>query len=338
MISHRTTNCTLGLVAIVLFGMPATAQTPATQPDLNGIWSNASLTKLQRPANAKTLVVTKEEALVLESGDFWNKNEITQQATPDVTRAPPKGEGAEFLRTGYNSFWLDWGKRFAEVKGEIRTSFITVPDNGKLPLKPGVTVGRPAVQDFGTFNSYETRPPAERCVQSFSRSAGPVLQNGLYNNHYQIVQTDDHVMILAEMVHEARIIPIFASEAVALAQHQNAVLAPSFGDSVGWYENGALVVHTTHVPAGLGSLLSPAGVLTERFSRWSKDQIVYEFAVDDAEFYTQPWRGEMGLNASQEQIYEYACHEGNTSFPGILAGARTVEAGGGSLGIVDDAE
>ena len=148
------------------------------------------------------------------------------------------------------------------------------------------------------------------------------MTNVLYNNHYQIVQAPDHVMILVEMVHDARIIPI-SRERV-----RPDVIKPWLGDSIGWYEGDTLVVETRNVHPMQRGYLSPKGKLTERFTRWSDTQITYEFTVEDETLYTQPWKGEMALNLSKEPLYEYACHEGNYSMPGILAGARKQEREG----------
>ena len=134
-----------------------------------------------------------------------------------------------------------------------------------------------------------------------------------------------------------RIIPIFKSKAEV--KYRSSAIKPWFGDSVGWYEGDALVVETRNVnPAQVQGYISPTGTLTERFSRWSEDQILYEFTVDDPAFYTQTWKGEMSLNRSAQPIYEYACHEGNYSFAGILEGARVLESQGRVPSILVDGE
>ncbi len=156
------------------------------------------------------------------------------------------------------------------------------------------------------------------------------MLNVLYNNHYQFVQTPDHLMVMVEMNHDARIVPIARDK--ASARHKPAVVKQWLGDSVGWWEGDTLVVETRNFhPTQVGKtpvLVTEGGTVTERFTRWSKDQILYEFAVDDPSVYTQPWKGEMSLNLDDERVYEYACHEGNYALPGILAGARSGEAVG----------
>ena len=222
---------------------------------------------------------------------------------------------------GYNSFWIDPGTKLATVKGELRTSWIVEPANGRIPYKPGASRG--GGYAITNFDGPETRPQAERCVIGFSGSYGPVMQNSMYNNTMQFVQTPSHVMIQVEMIHDVRVIPIVASKAEA--KHSN---VPKWGgDSVGWYEGNTLVVQTTNVHPSQRGMISADGKLTERFTRWDDKQVLYEFEVEDASLYSQTWKGEMGLNASQP-MYEYACHEGNYAMEGSLAGARQLESEG----------
>lgn len=327
----------LALAMAVSLSLNAGAQTgpmadpPRTRdgrPDLQGFWTNVSVTSLQRPQNIPSLVLTPEQARAFEATSTWNVNEAGQRGRVDVNAVPPGGEKADFATKGYNSFWLDPGRHFATVKGEIRSSWIISPDNGRLPSKPEAARAQNA-GGYGTFDGPETRPLAERCLVSFSRSAGPVMQNSLYNNNYQIVQAPGHVLINVEMNHDVRIIPIVKSRAEA--SHRPEPIQPWFGDSVGWYEGDTLVVETVNVNPKQRAQISSKGKLTERFTRWSNDQILYEFTVDDPEFYTSVWSGEMSLNRSREPLYEYACHEGNYALHGILAGARVKEAAGGKV-------
>jgi hypothetical protein len=155
------------------------------------------------------------------------------------------------------------------------------------------------------------------------------MMSALYNNTYQFVQTEDYVMILVEMVHDARIIPIYDSAADARANRRPVVLEQWFGDSVGWYEDGVLVVETVNIdPLQLSQSSVPItkeGHIIERFSRYSDDEIFYQFTVEDSNIYSQPWTAELSFYATDDRLYEYACHEGNYSMPGILAGARRLE-------------
>jgi hypothetical protein len=176
--------------------------------------------------------------------------------------------------------------------------------------------------------------PWDRCLISSRGSGGPGMLNNIYNSNYQIVQTPGSVAIVVEMIHDVRTVPIFATKAAAQAGHGPAVLHPWLGDSTGWWEGDALVVETLDVNPEQGRtgpiFLSPQARVTERFTRVSDKQVLYEFQVEDPAYYSQAWRAEMSLNAGPKQLYEYACHEGNYALPGILAGARREQAAAGA--------
>ncbi|MBJ7378683.1 hypothetical protein, partial [Sphingobium sp.] len=186
---------------------------------------------------------------------------------------------------GYNTFWIDPGQSLAKVKGEIRTSWLVEPADGRVPVSP---TGQKARTDAAAkkratmYEGPETLPIAERCLVGFTNAGGPGMLNTIYNNNYQIVQAPDHVMILVEMVHDARIIPIARNKAEA--KHRPAAIQPWLGDSVGWYEGDTLVVDTRNVhpeQARQGQvILSPEGKLTERFSRANDGQLFYTFEID----------------------------------------------------------
>ncbi|MBI1340143.1 hypothetical protein GC169_08045 [bacterium] len=304
------------------------------RPDLQGFWTNQSVTKLERPEGADKLVVTEAEAIELERNNIWNRVYREQEAGVDVNSRPEAG-GAEFGTRGYNAFWIDPGRRLTRIGDGYRTSMVVEPANGRVPWKPDGrqelqrTSGRPPI---GSFDGIETRPLAERCLMSFSNSGGPVMLNGLYNNTYQFVQAPDHVMILVEMNHDARIIPTFATAEEARANARPRAIAQWMGDSVGWYEDGALVVETVNPNPWQRSLISATGKVTERFIRDAEDHILYQFTVEDPTLYTQVWKGEMAFTPSTEPLYEYACHEGNYAMEGILGGARVQEAAGVAVG------
>lgn len=320
----------LGLFALTITWQTVLAQEytrPTTEhgiPDLQGTWSNASITNLTRPRGIDALAVSIEEAIELEKSNIWNRVGASQTSVEE-TVLPDTGESAAAFNTrGYNYFWIDPGTRLGVVKDEVRTSWIVDPASGQIPYLEGAQQIRRnpiGVTPVGSFDGPETRPLAERCLMSFSNSGGPVMQNGLYNNTYQIVQNEDYVMILVEMVHDARIIRINQD-------HKDGTIKPWMGDSVGWYDGDTLVVETINPHPSQRAYITATGKVTERFTRWSDQQILYEFEVSDPTLYSQPWRGEMSLNRSTEPLYEYACHEGNHSFPGILAGARRQEMEG----------
>jgi hypothetical protein len=333
----------VALAALVLSGLcggasaeePQEYRPPKTgfgAPDLQGIWTNQSITGLTRPPGVAALTVTAEEAERIVASNFWVRAGENQDQPVDTATAPEAGDGARFGDQGYNSFWLDPGNTLARIKGEFRTSWITVPANGQMPLSQearrriGAYNQRRAgtsYMDGGNFANPEELPISERCLIGFSGTGGPVMLNPIYNSNYQIVQTPSHVMIMAEMVHDVRIIPLGG-------RHRPASMPQWLGDSVGRYEGDTLIVETRNVhpeQALSGPLyLSAEGKVSERFTRTSETEILYEFSVDDPLFYTQTWGGEMVLNAKSGPIYEYACHEGNYSVPGILAGSRVFEA------------
>jgi hypothetical protein len=324
-------------------------------PDLQGTWSNVSITDMQRAPAYPNLVMTPEEVKKMEGEDYYN-NRTREDAKPTDLKTAKLLDGSDLLSGGgYNAFWVDQGTKVATVKGEPRSSWIIEPVDGRIPRKgaaaaalprpapgtPGAPTGaasktgtvqgpgavdRNAGGGFGSYDNPESRPMGERCIIGFGNTGGPVMTNVLYNNHYQIVQAPDHVMILIEMVHDARIIPIVKS--AAEAKLSNGAIKKWLGESVGWYEGDTLVVQTKNVMPAQRGYISKDGMLTERFTRWNNDQITYEFTVDDPTQYTQPWKGEIALNWSKEPFYEYACHEGNYAMEGILAGARKQEREG----------
>jgi len=311
-----------------------TPRTPWNTPDLSGVWSNASLTQLARDKGVDKLVVTEEEAqdIILARGGLradktWNKS----QYTDPKAGAPDKGED-DFGVKGYDSFWLSSGDTFARVKGELRSSYIVDPPNGQAPYRDPAKVQKEQAQrarDYALGNANYDGPEAttisERCLIGFSNTGGPGMLSAGYNNNYQFVQTQDHLVILVEMAHDARIIPIFASAETAKASHKPGAITPWLGDSVGWWEGETLVSETTGVNPMQGSVsafrISPAGKVTERFTRLGGQEIFYEFIVDDPAYYTAPWKAELSFHP-QSRVYEYACHEGNYGLEGILMGAR----------------
>jgi hypothetical protein len=323
-------------------------------PDLQGFWTNASITDMQRSNEFPNLVMTPEEVKKMEGDDYYN-NRTREDAKPADVKNLKLLDGTDLLSGGgYNAFWVDPGKHVAQVKGEYRSSWIVDPPSGRIPRKgaaaapvrpapaaparpPGAasatgTVQGPGAVDrnagggFGSYDNPETRPMGERCIVGFGNTGGPVMTNVLYNNTYQIVQSPTHAMILVEMVHDARIVPIVKS--ASEAKFSTGPIKKWLGESVGWYEGATLVVETRNVNPAQRGYISKDGKLIERFTRWNDNQILYEFTVEDPTQYTQPWRGEMALNFSKEPFYEYACHEGNYAMEGILAGARKQEREG----------
>lgn len=320
-------------IAVSLASSMSVAQ-GAGIPELGGIWTNASLTNLSRPRGVEKLVVTQEEAQEiaantsiagLPAGEF----DQPEASTPGT--APP-ADSFDFGLRAYNDFWIDPGSTLAIVKGEFRSSYIINPETGQVPRAEnpvglqGRSFGARYVTGVGDMSGPEALPLSERCLIGFGNTAGPGMMGTLYNSTYQFVQTDDYVMILVEMVHDARIIPLYGSAEEARANARPPVLQQWLGDSRGWYENGELVVETINInPEQMAQSSVPitaSGKITERFSRHSENEIVYRFTVEDENLYSQAWTAELSYHATEGPVYEYACHEGNYAMTGILAGAR----------------
>jgi len=292
-------------------------RTESGKPDLQGYWTNASLTTLQRSSQYQSLVIPESE---LEQATA-NHHQNVRQETDDGLVQGELLDGSDLGRgRGYNAFWVDPGTQFGRVRGEARSSWITEPADGRIPYSDqGTALRQQARAQFSTNDGPEGRALGERCLIGFGSTGGPLMNNVLYNNMYQIVQTDDYVMILVEMVHDVRIIPIDSD-------HRPDALQQWLGDSIAWWDGDTLVVETKNLhpqqAPRSSAALSSQGKVIERFSRYSDDQIVYEFEVEDPVYYTQPWGGEMSFNSTDTKLYEYACHEGNYGLVGILAGAR----------------
>lgn len=300
-------------------------RTPDGKPDLQGVWSSASLTMMSRAggrdgsSGVNTLIIPESIVEEITRNAFYNTvKESEKQATPaDAPAGNP--DGTKEIR-GYNAYWIDPGAEFGRINGEYRSSWITVPENGSIPFSQAgreKRASRMAAFRNNPNTGYEVRSVGDRCLISYISQAGPPLTNGMYNNHYQIVQTSEHIMLNTEMNHDARIISLnHTPRPDAVTQW--------FGDSVGKWEGDTLVVTTKNfAPAqesGAYIPVSSQGTVTERFSRVSDSEIFYEFTVDDPVYYSQSWKGEMPLRKSTDHIYEYACHEGNYALPGMLAG------------------
>jgi hypothetical protein len=337
----------IGLVSAVVWLTPATAQAPATaaktpaskarpwtvprtpdgRPDLQGTWTNGTITPLERPDGA-SLAMPKEEVARLEKNFDDRARRLDEPSDPNRP-APPKGgdgsTGAAGNVGGYNNFWLDPGERVAIVGGEWRSSLIVDPPNGRVPaLTPEArqrnAARQASLRGFGQFDHPELRPLGERCIMSFGSNAGPpMLPNYFYNNNYQIVQTKDHVAIVVEMVHDVRIIRMGG-------QHAAPHIRPWMGDSIGRWEGDTLVVETTNFhPLQTFRGASDNLKVIERFTRTGADTILYRFTIDDPTTFTRPWSGEVPFNRMDDLIYEYACHEGNYALSNILSGERAKE-------------
>jgi hypothetical protein len=294
------------------------------QPDLEGTWTNATLTVLERPKDYGTRkVMTPEEVAKIEgsSAQLFAADNAPRDPKVKTTDLPHEcGLGFSGAGCGYNAAWIDPGTTVMRVNGEPRSSFITDPVDGRLPpYKTGVTA--PGMEQYAhRGENPENMALSERCLSSFGYSAGPVMLPLLYNNNYEIAQTKDTVAIVVEMVHDLRMIHIGA-------KHRTDGLRPWMGDSIGWYEGPTLVVETTNFPqaTALHGAWKELKV-TERFTRVGSHRILYQFKVQDPTVWDTSWGGEYEFSASKGRIFEYACHEGNYALEDMLAGARSDEA------------
>ena len=293
-------------------------------PDLQGIWTSASITTLERDtALGTTLTLDAEEARRLERQSVLNALTEADSAPSDPNRLPPTDGDTD---AGYNAFWIDPGTRLAEINGGFRTSFIVDPEDGQIPYSAAAGIAFfQYAQDSG-YDGPEQRPLGERCMVGFGSSGGPPMLPVLYNNNYQIVQNEKYVLILAEMNHDARIVRLND-------KHKGDRFKPWLGDSIGHWEGNTLVVETINFHpqqsfrfAIKHSLYLPQSAkVIERFTRLEQNTILYEFTVEDGNAYTQPWSAEIPFRKTESPMYEYACHEGNYALPGILGGARREE-------------
>jgi hypothetical protein len=271
-------------------------------PDFNGLWTNFSLTSLERPAGVDKLVLSEAESKTLEM-------RLADQ------RANPPGDA---IGNRPSEWWQE--AALARLYGGVRTSWIVSPADGKLPYTEEGR-RRMAGRRFGTDNP-EDRGTSDRCLTAGWGAMSAPMLNSAYSAIYQIVQTADTVAILSEMNHDVRLIRLGA-------KHPPKAVRYWMGDSVGHWEKDTLVVETTNFYSGeafrTGYYVSPDGVVIERFTRISATQILYRFTIDDPATYTQPWTAEMPFNATKAPVFEFACHEGNYGLEGILAGARQEE-------------
>ncbi len=308
-------------------------RTPDGHPDLQGNWTNQTLTPLERRGDGGP-VYTPEEVGQIEQG---SADRFVRGEQPSDPNRPAPTAGRDVGT--YNNVYFEFGHQVAVVNGEPRTSLITFPSNGRVPAftpegERRIEESRSFKAQFNEFDHPELRPFAERCLVSYGSPAGPpMLPTTGYNSNYTIVQTADHVLIMTEMVHDARIIRI--GDGPRLPPH----VRPWFGDSWGRWEGDVLVVETTNInlrqefSANVGRTLAggedphPSRQMrvTERFSRVDEETILYEFTVDDPTMYTESWGGQIPMTAMPGRLYEYACQEGNYGLENVLRGARYQE-------------
>jgi hypothetical protein len=316
-------------VAVVLAaGLPAQAQTknwsvPRASdghPDIQGVWTNATLTPMERPAVfAGKATATAAEAQAYEKKDL-SVNDIDKPDAP-LLAAAGSGSGATAVG-GYNNLFMDRGSELARVDGVKRTSLIVDPPDGKVPpLTPeGKERNAGRARGFNSFDNVKDRPLSERCLVGFGSTSGPPMLPVLYNNNYQIVQTSENVMIMIEMVHDVRVVRLNGT-------HAPATVRQWFGDSIGHWEGDTLVIDTTNFTDKTRFRGSSENLhVVERLRRVDPNTILYKATIDDPTTFTKPWTIEYPFVTSTGPVYEYACHEGNYAMTDILGGARKSEA------------
>jgi hypothetical protein len=310
------------LGGIAFIAAPLAAQTlPRVRdghPDLQGIWTNATLTPMERPAAfAGKLTVSDAEAAKYE------------KAQDDELKAGDGKSEGEFHRRagsgdtgGYNALFIDRGSELARVDGVKRTSLIIDPPDGRVPpLTPEARTRLASMRRGGGTGSAQDRPLSERCLMSFGSSSGPPMLPVLYNNNYQIVQTPDTVMILVEMIHDARIIRMNGT-------HKPDNVRQWLGDSIGHWEGDTLVVDTANFNDQVVFRGSSKNLhVIERFTRVDAKTLLYKATIDDPTTFTKSWTLEYPFVTDRGPIFEYACHEGNYALVDILEGARKQEGG-----------
>ena len=309
---------------VSLSALPVAAQTaPRTawgQPDLRGIWDFRTITPLQRPESlAEQEFLTEEEAANLEqevldrNADLANRPALRTEVTESVDR------GADGAPGFYNNFWLDRGTR---AVGTRRTSLIIDPPNGRIPDLTAsgqrTADARRAYRQEHPADSWVDRSAYDRCILGFN--AGPPITPGGYNQNLHLFQTPDHVVLVTEMVHTVRVVPLDGRPALSDGVRQWS------GDSRGHWEGETLVVETSNFNDQRGWRGSTTNMkLVERYTRVDADTLDYEFTVIDPETWTSSWTASIPMRRSLNPMYEYACHEGNHSMDGILAGRRAEE-------------
>ena len=352
----------IGLGLICLIARPARGQVknnpaksavprmPDGHPDLQGTYDLATMTPLERQRGLPPSL-TKEQAEALEKAELARRDEDNRPSDPNRAAPPVGGDTSaphsffEALEKagggavgGYNRFWLNQGATYTLVEGQIRTSILVDPPDGHVPAYNAAALKRIAAaratqtstaaerQDGvaeppGAYDNPEQRPLSERCLLGFGSTSGPpALPDYFYNDLHQIVQTSDSIMILSEMIHDARIVRVNA-------QHVPQNIRRWMGDSVGHWEGDTLVIDTTNFTDKTRFRGSTENLhVIERLTRVDDKTLLYRFTVEDPDTWDRPWTGEYTWPATNQRMFEYACHEANYALTDVLRGARQQEA------------
>ena len=298
----------LAAAGALVAGVAGPARASPRPARLEGLWSMGSYTDLERPADAPRLVLTAAEAQAFEARRHALHGMLPGQAG-EVGQAENE--------------YIDRGEHLARVKGQIRSSWIVDPPDGRIPYRPDVFARLDKHRDPSgrRFDDPEQLAGPERCVASIS--AGAPLLGAPDANLIQIVETADCVAIVCEKYHDVRVVRLAAGPPSGRPESW-------LGDSVGRWEGPTLCVETLGLRPGVthrGQRIYVSGDTRtdERFTRAGPGELLYEFTVEDPSLYTRPWRGEITFTAAAGRMFEYTCHEGNYSIVGILAGARREE-------------
>ena len=319
-----------GVVLVLLISPAAAAQsgsgsaslrTPDGRPDLNGIWDFRTVTPVERPTEFADQEFLSAEEVVAYAAErvLANNADLDREAKKQITTSRGQVNGTTETRDlalAYNDFWWDRGTAVVETR---RTSLVVDPPNGRIPPLTDAGAARAAERlriNQRPTEGPEDRPLGERCITGFN--SGPPMLPSAYNMKVQIFQTADHVVLLNEMVHNARIIPLDGSAHGTVSQWT--------GVSRGRWEGDTLVVETKNFLRETSFRNSSKNLhLIERIQRLNEGTLLYTFTVTDPTTWTQPWTVELPMRLSDLPIFEYACHEGNYGMDGTLSGARVIE-------------
>ena len=311
--------------AVLAVAAPAGAQdAPRTawgDPSVQGVWDFRTITPLERPEEyADREFLTAEEAARAEQEVVERNQELLERAAERTEAADQVDRRSDGSPGFYNNFWLDRGTRTIDTR---RTSLVIDPPNGRLPeLSPEGRERAEARRDYRRehpADSWRDRSAYDRCILGFN--AGPPVTPGGYNQNMQVFQTPDHVALVTEMVHTHRIVPLDGRPAL------DEDIRQWTGDSRAHWDGDTLVIETRNFNDQRGWRgTTPNMTLVERLTRIDEDTLEYTYTVTDPETWVSPWTASIPMQLADQPMYEYACHEGNYSMEGILAGARAEEA------------
>ena len=296
------------------------SRTPDGQPDMQGVWTNSTVTPLERAKGlgAKEFY-TEAELKEIQKRERERYDLDEKEGLPPANHSGVEGAGPDEVHYDFAQFGLDRAQ--AKIAWNMRTSIITGPEGVIPPRTPEARqrlAARSAAAKGHEFDGPESRPLGARCLAR--ANVGPPLLQAGYNSNFQIVQGPGYVTIEAEMIHDTRVIPLDGRPHLDQSVHQ------WYGDSRGHWEGNTLVIDTTNF-SDLNPFPGAQNLhVTERLTRVADDRILYQFTVEDPGMWTKPWSGELPITKISGQLYEYACNEANYGLENTLRGARVAEA------------